>query len=42
VEAQPAFVPTEIQLVTTIQGREHARLNLLCGDPGWFHRLRAD
>ena len=39
---EPAFVPTEIQLVTTAQGAEHARLNLLSADPGWFHRLRRD
>lgn len=42
VQAQCAFVPTEIHLVTTKQGKEHARLNLLSGDPGWFQRLRAD
>lgn len=42
VKARPSFVPTEIHLVTTLQGKEHARLNLLSGDPGWFHRLRAD
>lgn len=42
VSGRPAFVPTEIHLITTAQGREHARLNLLSHDPGWFHRLRAD
>lgn len=38
----PPFLPTEIQLVTTAQGAEHARLNLLSADPGWFHHLVAD
>jgi CRISPR-associated protein (TIGR02584 family) len=36
---RPAFVPTEIHLITTGQGAEHARLNLLSENPGWFHRL---
>ncbi|MEK6749068.1 MAG: CRISPR-associated ring nuclease Csm6 [Pseudomonadota bacterium] len=35
----PAFVPTEIRLITTHKGAENARLNLLSGDPGWFHRF---
>ncbi len=39
---RPPFVPTEIHLITTVQGAEHARLNLLSQDPGWFHRLRRD
>jgi CRISPR-associated protein (TIGR02584 family) len=39
---RPAFVPTEVQIITTRQGAEHARLNLLSRDPGWFHRLRDD
>jgi CRISPR-associated protein (TIGR02584 family) len=38
----PPFVPTEVRLVTTAQGAEHARLNLLSHDPGWFHRLHHD
>jgi CRISPR-associated protein (TIGR02584 family) len=38
----PPFVPTEVQIITTRQGAEHARLNLLSADPGWFHRLRRD
>lgn len=37
-----SFLPTEIQLVTTAQGAEHARLNLLSADPGWFHQLVAE
>lgn len=36
------WIPTEIHLVTTKAGAEHARLNLLSADPGWFPRLRQD
>jgi CRISPR-associated protein (TIGR02584 family) len=36
------FVPSEIHLITTRQGAEHARLNLLSDKIGWFHRLRRD
>jgi len=39
---RPAFVPTEIVLVTTRAGAEHALLDLLSEEPGWFHRLRRD
>lgn len=42
VDRQPAFVPTEICLVSTAKGREQALLSLLSDDPGWFHRLRHD
>ena len=42
VEARSAFVPTEVRLLTTAQGAERARLNLLHPDSGWFHRLCAD
>ena len=35
------WIPTEIRLLTTARGAEHARLNLLAGDR-WFERLRAD
>lgn len=38
----PAFVPTEIHLLTTGEGAERARLTLLSEEPGWFHRLRRD
>ncbi len=38
----PPFVPTEIHVITTRQGAEHARLNLLSDEPGWFHRLRQE
>ncbi len=42
VQREPAFVPTEIRLITTSEGAQRARLALLSDDPGWFHRLRSD
>ena len=39
---RPAWIPTEIQVVTTVRGAENARLNLLSEDPGWFRRLCRD
>lgn len=42
VQADPSWLPTQIRLLTTARGAEHARLNLLSQEPGWFHRLRAD
>lgn len=42
VGQQPAFVPTEIHLITTQEGAERARLALLSDEPGWFSRLCAD
>ncbi|MBP8198387.1 MAG: TIGR02584 family CRISPR-associated protein, partial [Chromatiaceae bacterium] len=42
VQRQPAFIPTEIHLLTTAEGAEAARLGLLSADPGWFHRLCRD
>lgn len=36
------FVPTEVHIITTAQGAEHARLNLLSEQISWFHRLRKD
>lgn len=42
VARSPAFVPTEIHLITTVEGAERARLALLSDEPGWFHRLRRD
>lgn len=42
VARQPAWVPTEIQILTTARGAENARLSLLSEEPGWFHRLRRD
>ncbi|MGH8248272.1 MAG: CRISPR-associated ring nuclease Csm6, partial [Gammaproteobacteria bacterium] len=41
-KVKPAFVPTEIHLLTTAEGAERARLTLLSDEPGWFHRLRRD
>lgn len=42
VQREPAFVPSEIHVITTREGAERAKLALLSEDPGWFHRLRAD
>ncbi len=39
---QPAFIPTEIHLITTTSGAERARLALLSESSAWFHRLRED
>jgi len=41
-DAQTPFVPTEIHLITTLEGANRAKLALLSDDPGWFHRLCAD
>ena len=41
VRGDGLWIPTEIRLLTTARGAEHARLNLLSGDR-WFHRLCAD
>ena len=38
---EPAWVPTEIRLVTTRKGADIAECDLLNGK-GWFHRLRRD
>ena len=42
VAGSPAFVPTEVRLVTTQQGAELALEALLDPRDGWFHRLRSD
>jgi len=42
IHRQPAFIPTEIHLLTTHEGAEAARLGLLSEEPGWFHRLCQD
>jgi len=34
--------PDEVRLVTTAEGAERARLNLLHPQTGWFHRFRRD
>lgn len=36
------WVPTEIHLITTVQGATRARLALLSEDPAWFERLIED
>lgn len=41
VRTERPWTPTEVRLLTTARGAEHARLNLLSGDR-WFERLRAD
>ena len=38
----PAFVPTEIHLITTLEGAKRARLALLSEAPGAFHTLCRD
>jgi CRISPR-associated protein (TIGR02584 family) len=42
VARRPAWVPTELRIITTRQGKEKAVRALLSGDPGWFRRLRQD
>ena len=42
VDQQPAFVPTEIYLLTTSEGAKRASLSLLSEEPGWFARLCRD
>ena len=38
----PAFLPTEIHLLTTTEGAKRAQLALLSEEPGWFYRLCRD
>ncbi len=42
VAGAPAFVPTEVTLITTQRGAEFAMDTLLDARTGWFHRLRSD
>ena len=42
VTGSPAFLPTEVRLVTTQRGMELAASALLDANDGWFHRLRTD
>lgn len=42
VKRNPAWIPSEIRVISTSEGAERARLTLLGRDPGWFHRLRRD
>lgn len=39
---QPAFVPTEVHVITTAEGATRLRLALLSEEPGWFLRLCRD
>ena len=46
-QRKPAFHPTEVHLITTLDGQREAKVALLRQPPeaetsGWFHRLRAD
>ncbi len=42
VAADSPWVPTEVHVVTTVEGRKRAELALLSDTPGWFHRLLHD
>jgi CRISPR-associated protein (TIGR02584 family) len=42
VQQAPAFIPTEVHLITTLEGANRARLSLLSESPGGFHGLRKD
>ncbi|MFN3593290.1 MAG: CRISPR-associated ring nuclease Csm6 [Thiobacillaceae bacterium] len=42
IHAEPAFVPTEVRLITTGEGAARARLALLSQEPGWFRRFCQD
>ncbi len=39
---ESSFIPDEVHLITTAEGAERARLQLLSDPPGWLHRLRAE
>lgn len=39
---QPAFIPTEVHLLTTVKGAEQARLNLLVDNNQYFYKLCKD
>lgn len=41
-DEQPAFIPTEVHLLTTAEGARRAELALLSNDLGWFHKLQKD
>ena len=42
VERKPAWIPSEIRIITTQRGAAIAQEMLLSNDPGWFRRLRDD
>lgn len=41
VAGKPAFIPTEVHLLTTEEGKRHAELSLLAGQ-AWFQQLREE
>lgn len=41
-QTDPRLVPAEVHLITTVQGAEHARLNLLSPRIAWLERLRTE
>ena len=42
VQQKPAFIPSEVHLITTREGADRARLSLLSDSPGGFDRLCKD
>ncbi len=42
VNSDTPWIPTEIHLITTAEGKQRAELALLSGDPGWLPRLCKD
>lgn len=42
VQRDPPWIPSEVHLLTTVEGAQRARLALLSEDPGWFQRLQLD
>jgi CRISPR-associated protein (TIGR02584 family) len=42
LKRDPAWIPTEIRIVTSRLGADNVRRTLLSEDPGWFHRLREE
>lgn len=42
VQQTPVFIPTEVHLISTLEGANRARLSLLSESPGGFHSLRKD
>jgi CRISPR-associated protein (TIGR02584 family) len=42
VQQTTPWIPGEVHLITTKRGAENARLSLLSGHPGWFHRFIND
>ncbi len=42
MKREPRFVPSEVHLVTTLEGARRAKLTLLGRSPGWFRRLCRD